>query len=171
MKKVYNKIIANKIFELIENDSYTVEQICKMVGISKQSFYNWKEKYVYFFDGIKKARNKFDEKIVQEAEHSLLKKIKGFDVEEKTTEVEIEKNGEARPAKIKTTTKHIPPDTAAIIFTLTNREPSRYQNKYNAELSGKNGKDLIPEPITIRIIDEKEQLQNGSIDDKNISGG
>ena len=50
-------------------------------------------------------------------------------------------------------------------------EEHRLLNQNYTELTGKGGKDLIPEPITIRIIDEKEQLQNGSIDDKDISGG
>ena len=37
------------------------------------------------------------------------------------------------------------------------------------ELTGKGGKDLIPEPITIRIIDEKEQL-NGNTNDTDLQG-
>ena len=67
---------------------------------------------------------------------------------------------------MRTIKKHAQPDTAAIIFTLCNKAPNEYQNKYNTELTGKNGKDLIPEPITVRIIDEKEQL-NGNTNDKN----
>lgn len=49
-------------------------------------------------------------------------------------------------------------------------EEHRLLNQNYTELTGKDGKDLIPEPITVRIIDDKEQL-NGNIDDKNISAG
>ena len=49
-------------------------------------------------------------------------------------------------------------------------EVRRLLNQQYIELTGKDGKDLIPEPITIRIIDEKEQL-NGNTNDKNIPAG
>lgn len=43
---------------------------------------------------------------------------------------------------------------------------------YNAptkqELTGKNGKDLIPEPITIEIIDNREKVNAENSDDKDI---
>ena len=49
-------------------------------------------------------------------------------------------------------------------------EEHRLLNQNYTELTGKAGKDLIPEPITVRIIDDKEQL-NGNINDKNIPTG
>lgn len=46
-------------------------------------------------------------------------------------------------------------------------EEHRLLNQNYTELTGKDGKNLIPEPITIRIIDDKEQL-NGNTDNKDI---
>jgi hypothetical protein len=46
-------------------------------------------------------------------------------------------------------------------------EERRLLNQNYIELTGKGGKDLIPEPITIRIIDEKEQL-NGNTNNEDI---
>ncbi len=46
-------------------------------------------------------------------------------------------------------------------------EVRRLLNQNYIELTGKGGKDLIPEPITVRIIDDKEQL-NGNTDNKDI---
>jgi len=48
-------------------------------------------------------------------------------------------------------------------------EEHRLLNQSYTELTGKDGKDLIPEPITIRIIDEKEQL-NGNTNDTDLQG-
>ena len=39
--------------------------------------------------------------------------------------------------------KHIAPDTAAVIFTLTNGEPETWRNRQYSEITGKGGKDLI----------------------------
>jgi len=46
-------------------------------------------------------------------------------------------------------------------------EVRRLLNQKYIELTGKDGKDLIHEPITIRIIDEKEQL-NGNTNNEDI---
>ena len=75
--------IVDKIIELIETDSYTIEEICKIVGISKETYYNWKENHIDFNDSIKKAQLKFNENVVIEAKKSLMKKIKGYEIEEK----------------------------------------------------------------------------------------
>jgi hypothetical protein len=172
----YNKKIVKDICSLIKKDSYTISEICSLVGISKETYYQWIENKLDFADAIKKAKGEYDEFIAAEAKKSLLKRIQGYTVQEKKVVMveskDKDESGKFKP-KIKEQTiidKHYQPDTAAIIFTLTNKVPEEYQNKYNAELTGKNGKDLIPEPITIRIIDEKEQL-NGNTNDKNIPTG
>lgn len=162
----YNKETVERICELIRSDSYTILEICKQVGISKQTYYNWIDNEIDFLDSIKKAKGHYDEFVISEAKKSLIKKIKGYEYEEKTTEVDVNQQGEAKATKVRTIKKHAQPDTAAIIFTLCNKAPNEYQNKYNTELTGKNGKDLIPE-ITVRIIDDKDQL-NGNTNDKNI---
>jgi len=56
----------------------------------------------------------------------------------------------------KTVDKHFQPDTAAIIFTLTNAEPERWRNRQNAEVTGKDGKDLIPPARTLTKEEAKE---------------
>lgn len=169
----YNKKIVKNICSLIKRDSYTIAEICALVGISKETYYQWIGNKPDFADAIKNAKGEYDEFIAAEAKKSLLKKIQGYTVQEKKVVMvegkDKDETGKYKP-KIKEQTiidRHYQPDTAAIIFTLTNKVPEEYQNKYNTELTGKNGKDLIPEPITIRIIDEKEQL-NGNTNDKNI---
>lgn len=151
----YNKEIVEKICELIRSDSYTILEICKQVGISKQTYYNWIDNEIDFLDSIKKAKGHYDEFVISEAKKSLIKKIKGYEYEEKTTEVEVNQEGEAKATKVRTIKKHAQPDTAAIIFTLCNKAPNEYQNKYNTELTGKDGKDLMNSIDLSKLSDEE----------------
>ena len=57
----------------------------------------------------------------------------------------------------------------ALYRLICTSEEHRLLNQNYTELTGKDGKDLIPEPITIRIIDEKEQL-NGNTNDTDLQG-
>lgn len=99
-----------------------------------------------FSDSIKKAEDARMQFFVAEAQKSLLKKIQGYEVEEsKITYVDsgkpvVDENGkEKQKPKIKEKTivkKHIQPDTAAIIFTLTNGNPDRWKNRQDSNISG-----------------------------------
>lgn len=148
MKK-YTKKIAERILGLIKSDTYTVAEICNMAHISKATFYNWQNENPDFAQAVADAREELRQLLVSEAQKSLLKKIQGYTVDEtKVVTVDSGKrdvNGKVIP-KVKeqvTTKKHIAPDTAAIIFTLTNREPETWKNRQTNEITGKDGKDLF----------------------------
>lgn len=152
MKK-FNKKTVERIVGLIKSDTYTIAEVCQMVGISTRTFYLWQEENIEFAQAISDAREELRQFLVCEAQKSLLKKIQGYTVDETkvvtvpSNEMEIGKDGKPRPKpKIKeqtTTKKHIAPDTAAIIFTLTNREPETWKNRIHNEITGKDGKDLF----------------------------
>lgn len=132
----YNKKLVNKICALIKEDSYTVAEICLKSGISESTYYEWKVKKPEFSEAIKKAEDEFYSFMVVEARKSLVKKIQGYTVhEKKTVTVDSGKKNEetGKPVvKVKEHTvieKHIQPDTAAIIFTLSNRDPENWKNR------------------------------------------
>lgn len=161
--------IVDKIIEMVESDSYTIEEICKNVGINKQTYYDWKEKYPEFFDAIKNAQLKFNQNVVIEAKKSLMKKIKGYEVEEKhvtMVESKPDSNGISKPKikEQKVIKKHIAPDTTAIIFSLTNLDGENFKNRSYTELTGKNGGAIFVEKLTDEEIAEKisalEKIQN-----------
>lgn len=52
----YNKKIVDRICELVSKDSYTIAEICKTVGISERTYYEWMSKNADFADTIKKLR-------------------------------------------------------------------------------------------------------------------
>lgn len=112
-----------------------------MVGIHKSTFYEWYSTKSDFSDAIKKARGEFNEVMVEEARKSLMKLVRGYTVEEKKTVTADtgKKDSEGKPiVRVKehiVAEKHFQPNTAAVIFTLTNRDPDNWKNRMNNEVS------------------------------------
>jgi len=144
----YSKKLANKICSLIKSDTYTIAEICLNVGISERSYYEWQKNNAEFAELLAKSNDDRMKFFAAEAKKSLLKKIQGYTIQEKRVvmiEGKADGEGKTKP-KIKEQTiidKHFQPDTAAIIFTLTNQEPENWKNRYNNEITGKDGKDLF----------------------------
>lgn len=145
----YNKKIAERILAMIRSDTYTITELCNNVGISRQTFYNWQNDNSEFAQAVEDASSELLDKMKVEAKKSLLKKIQGYEVTE-TKVVTIpskQKDEKGNPKPIikeqTTTKKHIQADTAAIIFTLTNRDPEHWRNRQTTEVTGKDGKDLF----------------------------
>lgn len=148
-KPKYNAKIAEKICSLIATDTYTVAEICRMAKISVSTYFDWLNRFPEFSECIKKAEAERMAFFVAEAKKSLLRKIQGYTVQEKhITTVgsgKYDVNGKEIPRikEQKIVDKHYQPDTAAIIFTLTNGEPENWKNRQNNEVTGKDGKDLF----------------------------
>ena len=109
-------------------DGLNDEQIAGKIGISKSTYYEWQKKFPAFAEAIK------DGKVVpdREVENALLKRAKGFEYEEVTTEWDS-KRGEMVTKRV---TKYYPPDPTSIIFYLKNRKPEEWRDKQQVELSG-----------------------------------
>lgn len=120
------------------------------------------------FRRYKKAEAERMAFFVAEAKKSLLRKIQGYTVQEKhITTVgsgKYDVNGKEIPRikEQKIVDKHYQPDTAAIIFTLTNGEPENWKNRQNNEVTGKDGKDLFgqlsDEELDARIAELEKKL-------------
>ena len=140
---------VEKIVEMLRSDTYTIAEICRAVGIAPRTYHEWQSEDEEFAKAINDAKDERMQYFVAEAKKSLLKKIQGYTVDEtKVVTVpskELDENGRPKPKiKEQTTVKqHIAPDTAAVIFTLTNGEPETWRNRQYSEITGKGGKDLI----------------------------
>lgn len=164
----YSQKLIDKICALIEADTYTVSEICRMVNINPDTYYTWLKENSEFSDAIKKAQDARTAFFVAEAKKSLLKKIQGYTVQEKhittTGSGKFDVNGREIPKikEQKVVDKHFQPDTAAIIFTLCNGEPENWKNRQNTEVTGKDGKDLFgkltDEELDAKIADLEKRL-------------
>lgn len=157
----YNKKMVERIVGLVKSDTYTIAEICQQVGISISTFYQWQEDHEDFRRAVEEAQDARMQFFVQEAKKSLIRKIQGYEVTEtKVVTVPSKKDGTKPTIKEQTTTKkHIQPDTAAIIFTLTNGDPANWKNRQTAEVTGKDGKDLFSQKSDEELSEEIRKLQ------------
>jgi hypothetical protein len=144
----YNAKTVERICEMISTDSYRIDEISAAVGITEKTFYEWQATKREFSEAVKRAREKYDKFILVEAEKSLVKLVRGYTVEEKKTVYSRVKNkdGSDEKAKVKehtVTEKYFQPNTAAVIFALTNRDGEKWKNRQYTEHTGKGGKDLF----------------------------
>jgi hypothetical protein len=121
-KSKYRKEVAERICEMIRLDTYTINEICAAVNIVPATFHEWKKTNNDFSEMIKKARDDRDLKLVKEARNSLMKKVTGYSVTEEKTVYVTGTDGLPTIKEQTTQTKYFQPDTAAIIFTLCNRD-------------------------------------------------
>lgn len=151
----YNKKIVNYICSIIEKDSYTIPEICKMVGIDEATYHRWKIDKPEFCEAIEKARDKFIKNGLVECEKSLMKLIIGYEYEESKTVVVNDGSNNPKIKEKSTTKKHVAPNLGAVIHFQTNKDPENWKNKQSTELTGKDGKDLINSIDLSKLSDEE----------------
>lgn len=154
----------------IAQDSFSVSEICLKVGIGRKTFYEWLKNDAEFAESVKVARGEFKEKITIEAKYSLRKLVQGFEyVEKKVIQVpsgEKDENGEDKP-RIKeqhSFRKFVPPNTAAVIFALTNGDPEHWQQRgaydINAKVQGEHTSTInLPDDVLFEIADRIQDYE------------
>lgn len=103
-------------------DGLTDEQMAKNMGISRTTFYDWKNKHPNIADALKSGKQPVD----FEVENALLKNAMGFEYEETETFISVDANGKETRRVIKHK-RYSKPDTTAQIFWLKNRKPDVWQ--------------------------------------------
>lgn len=121
----------------------TDEGIAHELGISITTLRNWKETHPDLHAAIQEGRDCW---AVTSVEESMLKRAQGYEYQETTTEV-----GDKGTRTI-TMQKHMPPDTRAAHFILTNRAPERWKNKTEVEHKGEVGLTM---PDAVREVFEQ----------------
>lgn len=102
------------------------EDIAKSIGINKTTLYRWKAKSADISNALKEGKLVADLAV----ESALFKKAIGFTVTDtKTTSFLDKETGELTEGKSEVTTKHVLPDTLAIMFWLKNRRPDLWKDK------------------------------------------
>lgn len=128
-KNKYETDVKPRLIEIEawKRDGLTDEQIFKNLGISRDTFYKYKEKYSDFSDALKKGKEVAD----IEVENALFKRAIGYTYKEVTKEVK-DIDGK-KSTFIKEVTKVVPGDVAAQIFWLKNRKSNNWKDKRENE--------------------------------------
>ena len=124
-------------------DGLTDKQIAKTkIGISEGTFCKWKREVPAILEALKKGKEPVD----YEVENLLLKRARGYEYEEVTTEIIEQSDGSTRK-HIKKVTKMVVPDTTAQIFWLKNRRPDKWRDR--------------PEVADVTAIDKLDAILDG----------
>lgn len=157
-----------KIIEMLRSDSYNITELCRLCGIDRTTYYAWLEQDPQFAADVKAAKQEFLDSILVDAKVSLRKLVQGYTAEETTVltipseKKDIKGNPIPQIKEQKTTKKHVPPNTGAVIFALTNLESESWKNRQSFEgkmetkVEGLSVQDL-PDDVLKRVADE---LQN-----------
>lgn len=133
-KSKYETDVKPRLVEIEawKRDGLTDEQIFKNLGISRDTFYKYKEKYTDFSDALKKGKEVADIEI----ENALFKRAIGYRYKEKIKEVK-EIDGK-KTVFIKEVEKEMPGDVGAQIFWLKNRKSSKWKDKQDIDIEDNN---------------------------------
>lgn len=145
----------------------TYADACKLSGLNQATFYRWMESKSDFCEAVKKAKEQYEEwllnGILDDAKKSLKTLICGLDYEEVKTEYEQDPRNPTSPRIKRQTrvTKKVLPNPTAVIFALCNRDPEHWQNRVNTELSGKVETETksnvslanVPDDLLAKVID------------------
>lgn len=117
----YDTHVAPKL-ELIAHwckQGATEEEICKKLDVGVSTFNKYKKEHPELKDVLFLGKQDADDKV----EAALFKKALGYDYEER--KVKQTDDG----TEVTVTTKHIPPDSTAMIFWLKNRRPNDWKDR------------------------------------------
>lgn len=133
-KSKYETDVKPRLVEIEawKRDGLTDEQIFKNLGISRDTFYKYKEKYADFSDAIKKGKEVAD----IEVENALFKRAIGYKYKEVIKEVK-EIDGK-KSTYVKEIIKEMPGDVVAQIFWLKNRKSSKWKDKQDIDIEDNN---------------------------------
>lgn len=111
----------------------TDEQIATNIGISRSTLNEWKNRFSYISDTLKRGKEIVDIQV----ENALLKRALGYTYKETTREAQFNPQTEQYEMVVtKEVTKEVVPDTTAQIFWLKNRKPEEWRDKKDVEHSG-----------------------------------
>lgn len=103
----------------------TDQEIADAFGVSRRTIIRWREQHATFEEAIMRGKAGADAKV----EKSLFRRALGYDYEEKETVIEMDKNGNQKPAKVRRKTVHVPAEVGAMCFWLKNRNPDEWADR------------------------------------------
>lgn len=138
----------------------SVAQVAKNMGCNVRTLFAWREKYPPIEHAFKKARMV----VIEELENTLNKRSNGYEVEESKTYVE-EVDGKIKKRK-EITKRHIPPDVTALIFSLTNLAPEKWQRNATPRMNEKIDLDIKKTEVETDKIKAEIKLLQAEPDDQ-----
>lgn len=118
-------------------------EIAEAFGISVRTLNRWKKDHDSFMAALMSGKDQADAKV----EKKLYERAIGYKYTEKETVMEMDSNGNRKPAKVRVVEKECPPDVLAQMYWLNNRKSVQYK---------RNPENFIDKSIVYEIEDMDE---------------
>jgi len=120
----------------------TDKDIYEMLGISKDTFYEWKRKYSEFADALKKGRFESNGEIL----NSAFTQTQGHYIRV-TEPMKLKDVDGSEHVEMVTYDKFFAPNPTMTIFMLKNRMPEHFKDKQQTEISGEVGVSFVDDVV------------------------
>jgi len=120
------------------------DDLAQFFGISAAQLQAWKERHETFRQAVQDSRDLADKQV----ERSLFERATGY------SHPEDKVFANAGKPLVVPTSKHYPPDPTSMMFWLKNRQPLRWRERVDHEVSGKGGGS-----IKIRFVEAVPKVQ------------
>lgn len=111
--------------QIVARQGLTEKEMCNVLGITEKTINNWKNKHPEFLQSLKDWKTHAD----ADVEKSLYQRATGYEHPEDKIF-----NDSGKPL-IVPTIKHYPPDATSMIFWLKNRQPKKWRDKTEQEIT------------------------------------
>jgi|GEM_PF-704778 len=153
----------HQAYVVCADDGYTNAKLAKLFSVNRRTITNWLKEIPEFKEAVQAGKDEHDSR---EVETSLLKRAKGFQYTETTSElmfIDDPKAYQPNPMQelhgierrkihtyipTKKTIKHVSPDTRACEIWLCNRRPGRWRKLKHVEVTGAGGGPIKTKKIT-----------------------
>lgn len=157
VKEKLSKITFNfDSFAEILKKNPTEKELCKILRISTQTLHMWKQDYE-FMTILRENRETANEPV----ELSAFKRSVGYDYwEEEHERIFNKKNKKWEMVCVKRRLKHMPADTGAMIFYLSNRLPKKWKRSMNSQEGNERPPAVYVMPVfnnSLLISDEQQK--------------
>ncbi len=138
----------------------TDERLAELFGVCIATLHNWRSAHPQFLEAVKRGKDIADAEVAA----ALFHRAKGYTHPEDDIRTISLPAGGGSEIVITATTKHYPPDTAAAMNWLKNRQPETWREKVELEHSGKGGGPIKSENTVILSADEsyRRMLSGGA---------
>lgn len=121
------------VIKVIAMQGYTDDELAMMFGLDPRVVNGWRKMYPSFDKAIEEGRSLADLQVIE----ALHKKAVGYSYKD---EVVIRARGKSTIAKVK---RRVEPETNAIKFWLSNRDPERWSDRTHHQVTGKKGEPPV----------------------------
>lgn len=128
----------------------TDKEMADFFQIDEATFHRWKHDYPQFCDSLTRGKMSADADVAK----SLYQRARGYEHKETITAT-----FQGKITDTMDVIKHYPPDTPAATLWLKNRQPNKWRDKVETEITGPNGGPIELANVTNLEIDDLLRLE------------